>query len=156
MPTFGQGITYNVTVRVLNEGTTPQSCDVTVYINSTAMQTKTLANLPPNSTTLLNFSWNTGNWTFGDYILSAKANVSYNTFSEYYVSRLVLSGDLDGNGWVEIYDAQYLANAFNTTPEKPLGTSPGQWNPNADINGDNEVNIYDAILLAGHFNWHYL
>ena len=156
MPTFGQGITYNVTVRVLNEGTTPQSCDVTVYINSTAMQTKTLTNLPPNSTTLLNFSWNTGNWTFGDYILSAKANVSYNTFSEYYVSRLVLSGDLDGNGWVEIYDAQYLANAFNTTPEKPLGTSPGQWNPNADINGDNEVNIYDAILLAGHFNWHYL
>jgi hypothetical protein len=149
MPTFGQGITYNVTVRVLNEGTTAQSCDVTVYVNSTAMQTKTLANLPPNSTTVLDFSWNTGNWTFGDYILSAKANVSYNIFSEFYVSRLVLAGDLNGDGIVDIYDAIILGNAYNSTPGRPT------WNSNADINGDGIVDIYDAILLANNFNKSY-
>jgi hypothetical protein len=149
MPTFGQGITYNVTVRVLNEGITPQSCDVTVYVNSTPMETKVLSNLPPNSTTVLNFSWNTGNWTYGDYILSAKANVSYNRFSDYYVSRLVLSGDLNGDGIVDIYDAIILAGAYNATPDKPT------WNSNADINGDGIVDIYDAILLANHFNKSY-
>jgi parallel beta-helix repeat protein len=59
-----------------------------------------------------------------------------------------LSGDVNGDRIVDIYDAILLANAYGSSSGKP------NWNPNADINGDNIVDIYDAILLANHFNQH--
>ena len=58
-------------------------------------------------------------------------------------------GDLNHDGWCDIYDAILLANAYNSIP------SDLRWNPYADINVDATVDIYDAILLAGHFNQKY-
>jgi len=60
-----------------------------------------------------------------------------------------ISGDVNGDGTVDIYDAILLSGAFNSQ----LGSA--KWNPNADINGDGIVDIYDAIILSGHFNQHY-
>ena len=59
-----------------------------------------------------------------------------------------LTGDVTGNGFVDIFDAIQLANAF--------GTSTGQkrYNADVDLNGDGSVDIFDAILLAGNFNKH--
>jgi parallel beta-helix repeat protein len=59
-----------------------------------------------------------------------------------------LSGDVNGDRIVDIYDAILLANAYGSSPGKE------KWNPDTDINGDNIVDIYDAILLANHFNQH--
>lgn len=60
-----------------------------------------------------------------------------------------LSGDLNGDNIVDIYDAIILAGAFNSHLGSP------NWNPNADINSDGTVDIYDAIILAGHYGQHY-
>jgi len=59
-----------------------------------------------------------------------------------------LTGDITGNGFVDIFDAIQLANAF--------GTSSGalRWNADADLNGSGSIDIFDAILLAGNFNKH--
>jgi len=60
----------------------------------------------------------------------------------------MITGDITGNGIVDIFDAIKLATAFSTTP-----SSVG-WNPDADLNGDKVINIFDAILLANNFNKH--
>ena len=59
-----------------------------------------------------------------------------------------LPGDITNNGFVDIFDAIQLANAFGTN------TKSRNWNPYADLNGDGNVDIFDAILLAGNFNKH--
>jgi rhodanese-related sulfurtransferase len=56
-----------------------------------------------------------------------------------------ISGDINGDWTVDIYDAIMLANAYNSGPESP------SWNPKADVNSDNVVDIYDAILLASNY-----
>jgi hypothetical protein len=55
--------------------------------------------------------------------------------------RETLSGDINGDGSIDIYDALIAAHAF--------GSSPGDvnWNPLADLNQDNNVDIYDLIIL---------
>jgi len=56
-----------------------------------------------------------------------------------------LSGDLNGDTSVDIYDALELIAVF--------GLEEGQtgWNPDADLNVDTVIDIFDAILLASNF-----
>jgi len=58
---------------------------------------------------------------------------------------LVLMGDINRDGVVDIYDAILLANAFNSVP------GDSNWNPAADLDHDGVVDIYDAIILASNF-----
>jgi len=59
-----------------------------------------------------------------------------------------LTGDITGNGFVDIFDAIQLANAFGTVP------GDKRWNADADLNTSGGIDIFDAILLAGSFNKH--
>ena len=68
--------------------------------------------------------------------------------AEYLKAYSALTGDITGNGVVDIFDAIKLATAFGST-----STTPG-WNPDCDLNGDLNVNIFDAILLSNNFNKH--
>jgi len=87
--------------------------------------------------------------TYGDYAL--KLNVTDTNGYKGYVTKTIrvresaLTGDINGDGTVDIYDAIMLANSFNSKPGDP------SWNPNADINSDGEVDIYDAIMLAANY-----
>jgi peptide/nickel transport system substrate-binding protein len=59
-----------------------------------------------------------------------------------------LMGDITGNGYIDIFDAIQLANAFGIAQYQP------RWNPDADLNGNGTIDIFDAILLATNFNKH--
>ena len=152
MPTVGQGLTAQVNVTVENQGNfTETSIQVTVYANNTFVGTQTIPSLAEGQQIVLSFTWDTTGFPYGDYIINTIAtivqdeiDVSDNNFVD-GVIKVVIPGDLDGNGKVNILDAIRLAGAF--------GTKPGDinWNPNADINGDGKVNILDAIKLAGTF-----
>jgi hypothetical protein len=86
---------------------------------------------------------------YGDYM--AKLNVTDINGFKGYVTKTVrvrvsaLTGDINGDRVVDIYDAIMLANSYN------LRLGDANWNPNADINNDGEVDIYDAIILAGNY-----
>jgi hypothetical protein len=56
-----------------------------------------------------------------------------------------LSGDVDGNGIVDINDAILASHAF--------GSSIGElhWNVEVDMNGDNVIDIFDMILMCRNF-----
>ena len=53
-----------------------------------------------------------------------------------------LTGDVTGNGFVDIFDAIRLANLWGTG------------NAEADLNGNGVVDIFDAILLSNNFYKH--
>jgi hypothetical protein len=53
------GETITIQVIVKNEGNYNESFQVTTYYNTTAIETQTISNLTPNTTTILTFNWNT-------------------------------------------------------------------------------------------------
>ena len=147
----GQGFDLKVTVTVLNQGGFPETFNVTTYVNNTAIQRQSVTNLPPGNSTALAFVWDTTGFSYGNYAIKAVAdtvpgetNTEDNTYIDGVV-KVVIPGDINGDGTVNILDAIKLAGAFGSRP------GDSKWNPNADINGDGVVNILDAINLAGHF-----
>ena len=154
MPTVGDNSQVKVNVTVLNKGTFPETFNVTLYANATSVDMQTVTGLVSGGQTTLTYLWNTTHWAHGNYTISAYAtpvagetNATDNTYTDGVV-KIVIPGDINGDGIVDIYDAIMLAGAYNAIPSKP------NWNTNADLNGDEIVDIYDAIVLAGHYNQH--
>jgi hypothetical protein len=151
----GQGSLVPCNVTVVNKGSYSETINVTLYVNSTLVQTITIVNLSSNGITTTQFVWNTTEFAKGNYTISAYAcpvlgetDTSDNMLADGMVA-VTIPGDLNGNFIVDIYDAIILANAYNSHSISP------NWSPNADINGNGIVDIYDAIILANHFNQHY-
>lgn len=145
-PTVGKGYSTDINATVVNNGSDVVSFTVTVYANSTALGNTIVSNLAPGANvTVTVATWNTTTWAYGHYFLTVATNASYANFTSSLAVWVVLQGDINGDGTVNILDAITLGNAFLTTP------SSSSWNPNADINGDNVVNILDAIILSNNF-----
>lgn len=66
-------------------------------------------------------------------------------YADYASTHAMITGDLNGDGKVNLPDLVMLALAY--------GSKPGdlKWNPMADINGDGVVGLSDLTLLAIHY-----
>jgi peptide/nickel transport system substrate-binding protein len=106
-------------------------------IPSTAGGSYYLSNTTDNSVTLSPSIYNCT-------ALTETQEISHSSTT--YEKYILLVGDINGDGRVDILDAIALSNAFLSTP------GGAHWNPACDINNDGTVNILDAILLANHFN----
>jgi hypothetical protein len=56
-----------------------------------------------------------------------------------------MTGDLDGNGIVNILDVVIVARAFESKPGDP------RWNPIADLDGNSKIDIIDVASVARNF-----
>jgi len=146
----GQGYSMNMTVTVGNQGDQPETFNVTVYANTTAIQTETLT-LTSQSFTTITFTWNTSGFAKDNYTISAYAgpvpgdvNTTNNSFPDGRVAATI-PGDLNGDFKVSLADLVTLALAY--------GSIPGDtgWNPNADIDGNSVVGLSDLVILANHY-----
>lgn len=150
MPTVGEGQSANVTVAVENQGDSTETFNVTAFANSSAIS-ELQVTLNSWENKILTFIWDTTGFSYGNYTVKAVADTvlgETDTIDNTYIDgvvKVVIPGDIDGNGIVDIYDAIRLAVAFGSDPGDP------NWNPNADINGDAIIDIYDAIMLAIHY-----
>jgi len=154
MPTVPDNSFVKINVTTLNKGNFTETYNVTVYANSTVIDTEIVSLQLTGTSTILHFRWNTTGWTHGNYTISATAgpvagevNTLDNTLTDGRI-KVVIPGDINGDGTVDIFDAIILANAFNAVPLSP------KWNPNADLKADDLIDIFDAIILANHFNQH--
>jgi hypothetical protein len=146
----GQGYSLRIAVTVKNYGLFNEAFNVTIYADTTAIDAQTV-NLASGQKVDLLFTGNTSSMIKGNYTLRATAGpvpqeteTADNTAIDGWVV-ITISGDINGDESVNIYDAILLAGAYNSKPDVQY------WNPNADINGDNVVDLYDAILLATNF-----
>ena len=142
----GQGYLVSINATVENQGNFTETFNVTVYANTAVIQTESIILTNGNLTTL-SFTWDTTGFAYGSYTISANITQVDTTVDTYVdgTVKVVIPGDINGDGKVNILDAIKLAGAFGSKPVDPT------WNPNADINNDEKVNILDAIILAGHF-----
>jgi hypothetical protein len=142
-----------------NHGVNTETFNVTVYVNTTIIQTKTLTLASGNYTTV-NFTWNTSGFAYGNYTINAYAwpvpgeiDTADNNFTDGWVI-VAMVGDITGpdswpDGKCDMRDIGYVARRFMVTPTDPL------WDPNADINDDLKIDMKDIGTVARHFGDHY-
>jgi len=147
---IGKGSVLNVNVTVENQSDLTETFNMSIFANNTSFQNKTVL-LSAHNVTIISLSWNTSNFAWGIYNITAIAetlpgetNTTDNNLTLQGII-LTISGDVNGDGIVDIYDAILIAKSFGSNPNKP------NWNPNTDLNEDDAVDIYDAILLANNY-----
>ena len=146
-----QGSTMvDIYVEVRNEGTFSETFSVATYYNSTLLGNQTVT-LALSTNTILAFSWNTTEVSYGYYILSANASQvpgETDLTDNHFINGIVIvtvPGDIDGDFDVDLDDLYYILIAYGT------GIGDPDYNPNADINGDGEINLYDLYYVL----WNY-
>jgi hypothetical protein len=147
---IGKGYNGNLTVTAQNLGEYAEIFNVTVYVNTTAINT---FNSSLASETRV-FVWNTTGFAYGNYTISAYAwpvsgetNTANNNMTVWVT--VTIPGDLNGDFKVSLADLVLLANAYGSVP------GDSKWNPNADVSGDGKVSLTDLVLMANHYGQHY-
>jgi len=150
----GQGHIAPIMVAVENQGNymyCTETFNVTVYANTTAVGTQTVTNSPLEAKQTLTFSWNTSDFTVGNYTIWAYAepladevDTTDNTMTSPTTVKVFL-GDVSNDNKVDIRDIAQVALSFGTY----LGHA--EWDPVADLNKDEKVDIRDLVIVAKNF-----
>ncbi len=146
----GQGFTMDINVTVTNQGDFTETFHVTVYANTTTIETKEVI-LESGASTTLTFTWNTTGFAKGNYTIWAYAwpvpgeiDITCNTLTDgtVYVG---IPGDINADGFVNAKDAVKIGAIF--------GTKQGEedYDPDADINNDGYINAKDTVVLGKYF-----
>jgi peptide/nickel transport system substrate-binding protein len=146
----GKPCSVKLNLTVQNLGMFTEQFTLTVLVN-TALLTEQTINLSLRQSNTIVVIWDTTSVAKGNYTLKAattpvpdESDITDNTLSRWVV--VTISGDINGDYIVDIYDAILLSSSFNSY------AGQSKWNPNADIKEDNIVDIFDAIMLANNFN----
>jgi hypothetical protein len=155
----GQSYSSNVNVIVENQGNFLETFNVTVYANTTVIGNQKVNNMLNGTSTVLSFSWNTNGVVKGNYTLWAYAlpvpeetDTSDNTFSDGIVT-VVMPGDANGDGIVEMMDFFILSQHYMHTPpdDHTSGTLLYHECFNADVNSDGTVEMMDFFITAQNY-----
>jgi hypothetical protein len=147
----GQNYSLTVVVTVENLGDYPETFNLTLYAMSTEIGNVTVTDMPNGTSWPIIFLWNTTDWGYGNYTLSAYAwpvpgetDTTSNNFTGGVVT-VTIPGDVDGDGYVFLSDLGAMAAAWGSTPTSP------NWNPNADIVGEGQVFLLSMAVMAAHW-----
>jgi parallel beta-helix repeat protein len=149
---IGQGYTSSISVFYENLGNQVEVFNATIYANSTLIDSdQTTLNLT-NRYFSLNTVWNTTGFSYGNYTLTATAQLDPSdkgTTNNSTTSVIVtIPGDINGKYSVDLTDLVILANSYGSGPNS------GRWNANADIDDNGVVGLTDLTLLAVHYAQH--
>ncbi len=148
----GQGFTMKTNVTVENQGTSSETFDLTLYSNSTAVDTQVVS-LTEGETKEVTLTWNTTGFLKTNYTMSAYAwpvnmelDVEDNNMTSLVSVRVVMRGDIvEPFGKVDMKDVSYVARRFGLRPGDDL------WDPIADVNDDNKIDMKDVGTVASNF-----
>lgn len=144
---------YPVTIRVKAdiEGYYHETLNVTVFANTTAIQSQFLPLTGANSETFT-FTWNTRGFPKGYYTIKSTAgampgemDLSNNVVHAPSVVQVTIQGDVDGNGVVDIFDLTFVGKAYGSFSNTP------HYYSNVDINEDGVIDARDLAVVT--FNW---
>lgn len=144
---IGAGYNLIINVTVTNYGVYDESFNVTVYANTTIIETKefTLAN---GSSTTATFTWGTAGFAEGNYTISAYVEPIFGetiTSDNTYIGGSIIvtiPGDVNGDCMVDALDLAVMNTAYGST----YGSS--NWNPDCDFNDDGNVDVLDLFGLG--------
>jgi hypothetical protein len=88
---------------------------------------------------------NQGAIVYGKWNVIATTKLGDETLVDTLTFLVIISGDVDHDGKVDLNDLALLAEAYGSRPNDP------NWNPCADINNDQYVGLLDLMILASHY-----
>lgn len=148
----GQGYSLQINVTIENWDYT-ESFNVTAYYNDTIIilpsgKNRTTTTITSGNSTTVTFTWNSTGVAKGNYTMSAYATpvpgeteTTDNTLAGGVVT-VVMVGDVNNDGLVDITDVAMVAYAYDSKPGHP------RWHPNLDVNSDNIIDITDVAIVA--------
>jgi len=149
--TVGLNTQSNINVTFTNQGNYSESFTVNVYANSSVIASTTFSEFASGVGMTHVFTWNTSGWVLGNYMIKAVAepvpeetDLSDNTLVDGWIF-LTISGDVDGDRDVDIFDIVAMAGAYGSHEGDP------EYNPNYDIDGDGDVDIFDIVAACGNY-----
>jgi hypothetical protein len=158
---IGQTYVGNFTVNVQNQGNDTETFNATLYANMTAVSVKTVTDLQIGDSSLIESSWDTTGFAYGNYTIKAAAdtvpgetNTANNNWTCTVSVHVGVPGDVSSSTpgvydkVTNMFDIAYLINLFQTKPTKP------PWYPNADVNNDGVVDMKDIAIAIYYFNRH--
>jgi len=86
---------------------------------------------------------------FGVWKACATANVAEQTVMDTMPFVVIILGDVDGDGKVEMKDLVLLAKAYGSRPGDP------NWNFMADMDNNNFVGLLELVIIAKNYGQHY-
>jgi len=141
-------VPINVTVE--NTGSYSETFDVTIYYDSTTIDSTTVSLALAESKTI-NFTWNTAGVTPDFYNINATAssvagetNIDDNTDESHPVLVTIL-GDVDGDGAVGTSDLIALNEAYGSELDD------SNWDVYCDLNGDDKVDSSDLFGVSKNY-----
>jgi hypothetical protein len=150
----GQGFATQINVTVTDKGDFTETFSLTVYANTTAIQTKTLT-LTSGSSTTITFTWNTAGFAYGNCTIWAyvwpvpgETYTADNDLTDGWVTVTIL-GDVNGDFRCEGKDIAIIAKAYGSLIGQPA------YVPNADINGDGKIDGKDIAVASKYYGTHY-
>jgi hypothetical protein len=81
----------------------------------------------------------------GNYSIYANTRYGFQISLSTCIFTVILTGDLNHDGKIDIKDISIVAKAYGSDPTKP------NWNPIADLNHDGKVDIKDVAIVAKVF-----
>jgi len=142
-----QGHSICINITITNQGDHPETFNCTISANEKNIQTETTT-LTSRSSTTITFTWNTTGFARGNYTISVHAwpvpsetDTTDNTLAGGVVY-VVMPGDVNADGRVDIKDTFIIAKAFGSD------TDQSRYNPNGDINGNRRVDIIDIFTVS--------
>jgi hypothetical protein len=147
---IGKGYSLNINVTAANQGSYTETFNVTVYANTTAIETKEVT-LTSGSSTNITFSWNTTGFAYGSYTISANVTLAIGETNSwtgpftYGTVKVTIPGDILGTGYVGSRDLGLLGATYGSY----AGSST--YNPNADFTGSGYVGSRDLGILGANY-----
>ena len=145
--------TVQIEVLASNLGSVTESFDVTVYANTTVIDTQTVSDLPPGENITLTFIWNTTGLTpCSNFTIWAEAtavpgevNLDNNRFTDGYV-KIKMWCDINGDDVIDITDIVLAAASYGTRPGDP------NWKEEADVAKPyGYIDICDIVTIASRY-----
>jgi len=118
----GQGYPMNINVTVENQGAYTENFNVTVYANTTIVDTLSAnITLTSGDSTTITFTWNTVGFARGNYTIKAVADtvpgethIADNTLLDGWV-KVVIPGNVNGDGIVDMKDITIALRNYGKT-----------------------------------------
>jgi len=146
----GKGYSCKINLTVSNQGLDYETFYVTLYANTTTIETQTIT-LTSKDYKTTTFTWNTTGFAYGNYTINAyvtpvpgEAFTVDNSLANGVVM-VTIPGDTNGDSTVDVLDLDALVEAYGSTSISP------NWNPNIDTNNDGIVDIFDIRITGAHW-----
>jgi outer membrane protein assembly factor BamB len=147
----GQGYSAYVNVSMYNQGGFTENFSLTLYADTSVIETLTDVSLASGESALVTFAWDTTDFSKGSYTVNASASpVQYelDIFDNNCTDGSVIvtfPGDVDGDFDVDIYDVVEMCSCYGCEEGDP------EYEVNCDIDCDGDIDIYDIVLMCGNY-----